>query len=259
MLTEFGPALELLLVLISFLSGIGITAIGPGGIFVTIALYTLTGLSAGQVAGTASATFVATGVLGTFIYFRSGELREPTALRISALLGATSIPGALLGAWLNSVLSARLFGFLLGLLVVIVGGVILHQEWRGLRVRMVARADTAAGRAALLALGFGIGVAGGLLGVGGPVLAVPALVVLGAPLLLAVAVAQLQSVLLAAFATIGYLLQGAVLWPLALLIVVPQLAGAVIGWGIAHRIDPGRLRLALGLVLLVVGPYIALA
>lgn len=48
----FGSPLIVLLMGIAFLSGIGITTVGPGGIFVTIALYSLTPISHGKVAGT---------------------------------------------------------------------------------------------------------------------------------------------------------------------------------------------------------------
>lgn len=259
MFTEFSPGLETLLVIISFLSGIGITAIGPGGIFLTIALFSLTALTPAQVAGTASATFIAAGVLGTVVYARSGELKDESTIRLAMILSVTAIAGALLGAWLNPRVSEGPFGALLGVVVLGVGGVMVYQGIRGLEPRFTVSADTPGGRALLAALGFTIGVAGGLLGVGGPVLAVPALIVVGVPMLFAVAAAQAQSVLLSGFATLGYLAQGAVVWPLAFLLVVPLLAGAVVGWRIAHRIDPRRLRIALGLVLLGVGPYLAFA
>ncbi len=67
------------------------------------------------------------------------------------------------------------------------------------------------------------------------VIAVPALVLIGVPMLWAVAVAQVQSTFIATVATLGYLVQGNV-----------------------SVIDPGRLKVALAVVLIAVGPYLAL-
>ncbi|MEX2570204.1 MAG: sulfite exporter TauE/SafE family protein [Gemmatimonadota bacterium] len=251
------PELAVTLAVIALLSGIGITAIGPGGIFVTIALFSLTGLTPAEVAGTASATFIAAGLVGSWIYARSGELGEPGSYRLAALLSVTSVVGGLLGAQANTRVSEVLFGLMLGLVVVGIGVVIVYQEWRGLGRRRMIRPSTGSGKLVVLVLGLVIGFAGGLLGVGGPVLAVPALVVLGVPMLLAVAVAQVQSVFIAGFATLGYVLHDAVVWPLAFLIGVPELVGVVLGWRLAHRLEPRRLKIGLGIVLIAVGPYLA--
>jgi hypothetical protein len=107
-------------------------------------------------------------------------------------------------------------------------------------------------------IGFGIGILGAMLGVGGPVVAVPILVVLGVPMLVAVAVAQVQSIFISSFATVGYLAVDAVSLPLVLLVGIPQLIGVVLGWGVAHRVDPHRLRVVLGLVLVLVAPTLIL-
>jgi uncharacterized membrane protein YfcA len=195
--------------------------------------------------------------MGAGIYLRSGELGTREGAWLAGLLSVTSVVGGLVGAKLNTVVSETLFGLLLGLVVMGIGALIVHQEWRGLDARLAVDATSRPGRLVLLALGLAIGIAGGLLGVGGPVLAVPALIVLGVPMLLAVAVAQVQSVFIAAFATIGYLLQGAVSWPIALLVGIPELVGVLVGWRLAHRIEPRRLKIGLGAVLFVLGPYLA--
>ena len=59
--------------------------------------------------------------------------------------------------------------------------------------------------ALITALGFGVAVAGGLFGIGGPLLSVPLLVVVGVPMLAALGAAQAQSVVIAAVGTLGYL------------------------------------------------------
>ncbi|WP_247001491.1 sulfite exporter TauE/SafE family protein [Halosolutus gelatinilyticus] len=254
----FDPALALLLVSIAFFAGIGITTIGPGGIFVTIALYSLTTLPSSQVAGTAHATFVVTGLVGSAAYLRSGEMATGESRAIAIVLSLSSIVGALLGAQLNAIVSRSIFGLLLGGVSMAVGGIILYRERRGFNPLYELEPLERSGQVALGGLGLGLGISSGLLGIGGPVLAVPALVLVGVPMLLAVAVAQVQSIFIAVFATTGYYLQGNVLLPVAVVIGTPLLLGVVVGWKVAHAIDPERLKVALGVVLLAVGPYLAL-
>lgn len=105
----------------------------------------------------------------------------------------------------------------------------------------------------MIAIGVAVGLPGGLLGVGGPVLAVPLLVVLGVPMLMAVALSQVQSVFISGMATFGYSLQGAVNWSLAVFLTIPLIVGTVAGWYFAQRIRVNRLTIALSLVLVVLG------
>lgn len=284
--------LAALLVLIALLGGVCITAIGPGGIFVTIALFQLLDLAPGTVAGTASVTFVATGILGSLAYLRSGELRGRTATRAAVVLSGASVVGAFAGAWLNSRLDAQGFGALLGAFVAGTGVLILVREERARRAERAREAERAGeaervgeaepaqqgegaghrkmlpparpplalasgrGRLAMALVGVGVGLPAGLLGVGGPVLAVPVLVVLGVPMLLAVGLAQVQSIFISAFAALGYAMQGVIDWGLALLVGIPLLVGTAAGWWVAHRIPVGELKRWLAVVLVLVGVYL---
>ncbi|RAL25365.1 permease [Lujinxingia litoralis] len=248
--------LGILLVFIALIGGVCITTIGPGGIFVTIALFLLLNLDPATVAGTASLTFVGTGLLGSYAYLRSGQLAPPTARTSALILSLTSVLGAFAGARLNTVLDADLFGLLLGAFVLLTGVLILWRE-RGNAAAPGADFELGSptGRLAMAGLGLAVGLPGGLLGVGGPVLAVPLMVVLGVPMLLAVALAQVQSIFIAAFAALGFALQGAIDLSLALLVGVPLLIGTAAGWVIARRIQPERLKLGLAFVLLGLGLY----
>ncbi|NHN48092.1 sulfite exporter TauE/SafE family protein [Halostella sp. JP-L12] len=254
----FDLPLQVLLVLIALFSGIGITTIGPGGIFVTIALYSLTPLSSNMVAGTAHSTFIATGLVGTAAYVHSGEMKTGEGRVMAIILSLSSIVGALIGAYVNSFVPRSVFGVLLGTVAMATGVTIVYRERRGLSPMYRLDATIRQGQVVLGLLGFVLGIASGLLGVGGPVIAVPALVLVGIPMLLAVAVAQVQSIFIAVFATTGYLTQGNVSVPVAVLVGIPLLVGVVAGWKVAHLIDPNRLKVALGIVLFAVGPYLAL-
>ena len=108
----------------------------------------------------------------------------------------------------------------------------------------------------LAGVGIAVGLPGGLLGVGGPVLAVPLMVVLGVPMLLSVALAQVQSIFISGFATVGYMVHDAVDWYLALFLTIPLLIGTISGWYIAQRIKASKLQVSLALVLIILGIYL---
>lgn len=257
-LQGFDPATALALVVIAFLAGIGITAIGPGGIFTTVALAGLTAVPASTVAGTAHLTFIATGLLGSAAYLRSGELAQGRGRALTIVLSTASGVGAVVGALVNAALPDELFGLLLGSFCVAVGGVIAYRERRGLGPALALDPGTRRGQFTFGVVGLFIGLLGGLLGVGGPVVAVPALVVLGIPLLYALAAAQVQSVVLSGTAAATYLAAGTVSIPLALLVGVPQLMGVLVGWRAAHRVPVHWLKILLAVALVVVGPLLML-
>ena len=246
----------LLLILIALIGGVCITTIGPGGIFVTIALYAIMMLDPGTVAGTASAMFIATGAVGSLAYLRSGHLEGQTARHAAYILSGASVIGAFSGAQINALLDVYTFGLLLGGFVILTGLIILIREWRGLAT--VDAFDLGSTRSWMIMalVGVLVGLPGGLLGVGGPVLAVPLLVVLGLPMLMALALAQVQSIFISLFATVGYAIQGTIDWWLVLVLGIPLIIGTVGGWWVAQRINPSRLKLVLGLVLLALGIHL---
>jgi uncharacterized membrane protein YfcA len=246
---------HLLLALCGLVGGVGITALGPGGVLVTIGLFALTGLSPAEIAGTAIVTNVGSGLLGAAVYLRSGQLRQPETRRLARTLTGCAVIGTPIGVLANGHISGPLFGVLLGVCVMAVG-VLLSVRVR--RPGPAARPLVSVPRVWVLGIGGVVAVVSGLFGLGGPLLSVPLLIAAGAPMLTALAAAQAQSVVIAGVATVAYAAQGNVSWSLALLIGVPQLAGVVVGWRLAHALPTARLRLALAGVLIAVGPYLIL-
>jgi uncharacterized membrane protein YfcA len=246
---------HVLLGLFGLFGGIGITALGPGGVLVTIGLFALSGLSPAEIAGTAIVTNVGAGLLGAGVYLRSGQLREPGTRRLARTLIGCAVLGTPLGVLANAHVSGPLFGALLGACVMAVG-VLLY-----VRVRRPGPVSPQLGslpRVRLMGIGAAVAVVSGLFGLGGPLLSVPLLIAAGAPMLTALAAAQAQSVVIAGVGTIGYAVQGDVSWSLALIVGVPQLAGVVIGWRVAQALPADRLRVALAGALILLGPYLIL-
>lgn len=242
-----------LLGLFGLVGGIGITAIGPGGVLPTIGLFALTGLSPAEVAGTAIVTHIATGALGTAAYTRSGQLREPDTRRTALLLAVTAVVGTPAGVLINTAVSKRAFGLVLGIFVALVALLVWYRE----RHRPAATRAHPSARL-VVPLGLAVAVASGIVGIGGPMLTVPLLVAVGVPVLESLAAAQLQSIVIAGVGTLGYVVSGAIDWPLAALVGIPELAGVLLGWKIAQALPTRSLKYALIITLLAVAPYLAL-
>jgi uncharacterized membrane protein YfcA len=248
-----------LLALFGLLGGIGITAVGPGGVLPTIGMFLLTGLTPSGVAGTAIATHIATGAVGTAAYTRSGQLREAGTRRLALVLSVAAAAGAPLGVLVNTRVDGEDFAVLLAAAVAATGVLVWVRERRAAasdavhEERPVRLSPLTAG-----AVGLGVAVAAGLFGLGGPMLSVPLLVLCGVPLLPALAAAQAQSVVIAGVGTVGYAVHGSIDWPLAVLVGLPELAGVVIGWKIARTVPVRKLKFALAATLLALAPYLAL-
>jgi hypothetical protein len=243
-----------LLAVIGLIGGIGITAVGPGGVLPTIGLFALTPLAPATVAGTAIVTHIAAGAAGAAAYTRSGQLRDRQTRRTAALLAGAALVGAPLGVIINTHISKHVFGIVLGAAAAAAAAALVWHRARHGTSAIVAHPRPLT----LAALGLGVSLASGIVGIGGPMLTVPLLVALRVAVLEALAAAQAQSVVIATVGTLGYALHGSIDWSLALVIGVPELAGVLLGWKIAHALPSRTLKAVLVVTLLALAPYLAL-
>ena len=255
-LFALGTAGLVKLFLISLAAGIGITAIGPGGVFMTIGLYAFTALPPAAVAGTAIVTHVGTGLVGSAAYLRSGQLRERATRRLALIISAAALLGVPLGMAANAHVSKHGFGVLLGLFTASIGVMVWYRQRSA--PHAVEALHPTLPAAAAVAVGLGVATASSLFGLGGPMVSVPLLLALKVPVLAALAAAQAQSVVGSVIGATGYGLRGAIDWPLAAFIAVPQIAGVLLGWKVAHSVPTRQLRYALAGVLVALAPYLAL-
>lgn len=241
----------LLLAVIGLVGGIGITAVGPGGVLPTIGLFALTGLSPAQVAGTAIVTHIATGTLGSAAYVRSGQLREPDTRRTALILAGSALVGIWVGVIVGTVVSKHTFAVVLGGVLLATAGLVWYRARRPQAV-LLDRAPTTL----VAVIGVAVSAVSGIVGIGGPMLTVPLLAALGLPMLRSLACAQAQSVVIATAGTVGYLAHGTIEWLLAALVGLPELAGVLVGWKIAHALPTRALRNALITTLCVLAVYL---
>jgi hypothetical protein len=257
----------ILLALFGFAGGVGTTALGPGGVLVTIGLFLLSGLPPAAISGTAIAANVGSATLGTAAFARSGQLRGPDTRRMAAVLIAAAVVGTPLGVLVNAQVSGGAFGILLGVCVGAIGALLFLRERQRRETATAAPAadtdtdtdtDTMPGAPIVLPLGLAVALISGLFGLGGQLLSVPLLISIGAPMLPALGAAQAQSIVIAGIGTIGYAIRGAIAWPLVLVLGVPLLAGALAGWKLAQAVSTERLRSLLAVALLGAGAYLIL-
>jgi uncharacterized protein len=255
-----------LLALFGFAGGVGTTALGPGGVLVTIGLFLFSGLPPAAISGTAIATNVGSATLGTGAFAHSGQLRGRDTWRMATVLIITAVVGTPLGVVVNAQISGGAFGILLGICVAAIGALLLARERRRRRAFSSGPGSGSAPLAVeaipaarlVIPLGLGVAVVSGIFGLGGQLLSVPLLVSIGAPMLASLGASQAQSIVIAGVGTIGYAIRGAIAWPLVPVVGVPLLAGALVGWRIAQVVPTERLRSVLAATLVAVGAYLIL-
>lgn len=220
----------------------------------TIGLYSLTTLSTAQIAGTAICTHIGTGLAGTLVYARSGHLRTA---RTAVILSIAALVGTPAGVLINVVISAEVFGWVLAVFLVVVALLLLRRIRGPVDYRPPGDVRHPAD-IVIITLGVAVAVASGIVGVGGPMLSVPLLIASGTPILESLAAAQVQSIVIASVGTIGYLIDGAINWPLAIAIGIPEVLGVIVGWKIANSVPTLTLSRILVVALVLLAPYMAL-
>ena len=234
----------------------GTTALGPGGVLVTIGLFLFSGLPPAAVSGTAITANLGGALLGTAAFARSGQLRGPETRRVALMLIAAAIIGTPLGVLLNAQVSGSAFGILLGVCVGTVGVLLYLRERQRQASPPPATAEAAPAAPIVLSVGLVVAIVSGLFGLGGQLLSVPLLISIGAPMLPALGAAQAQSIVIAGVGTVGYAIRGAIAWPLVLVVGVPLLAGVLTGWRVAHAVPTEHLRSVLAVALIAVAAYL---
>jgi uncharacterized membrane protein YfcA len=235
------PVTVLGLALLAVAVGALIGSVGVGGVLLVPALVLTGVLGAHAATATSSWAFLFTGVVGTYRYGRHGNIPWPLVGRLSA--GA--IPAALVGVWVNQLLSGELVVLVLAAVTLFAGIYTLRPSARGHRERL--------GDVLAVCTGAVVGFGSALTGTGGPVLLVPALLALGVSPLLAVAASQVIQLPIVGMASAGYLVAGDVHIGLGTALGVAAAVGVLAGEAVARRASPARLRVAVALACIAAG------
>jgi uncharacterized membrane protein YfcA len=235
----------LLALALSTLIGVSLGLLGGGGSILAVpVLVYVARVEVHAAIGVSLAVVGTTALVGSVVHARAARVD----LRAGALFGGAGMLGAPLGAQVTQAASPRALMLLFALLMLGVGALMLRDR-DGSR-----RGATRPHPAAVPATGFGVGLLTGFLGVGGGFVIVPALTLLaGLPIHSAIGTSLLVIAANSAAGLAGHLGRGGVPLGLTAAFTGAAAAGALVGVRLAGRLEPGPLRRAFAVFVVLVG------
>ncbi|MEM3208086.1 MAG: sulfite exporter TauE/SafE family protein [Halobacteria archaeon] len=236
------PGLELLWLLpAGLLIGLASSMVGVGGgVFMGPLLALGFGFAPARAFGTSLGAMAPLALSSALAYRRQGHVKWQLALYLVPLAAA----GGVLGAWATTAISPEALRWGFGLFVVAIGAALVLRPGgpkEDSRFKLP--------RAALAPLGLGVGFASGLLGIGGGVLMVPALMAVGLDIRAAVATSLLAILPTSLFGAGAHYALGSLALPHALLLAAGAIPGAQVGARLAARVSRRSLAYLLAAVL----------
>jgi uncharacterized membrane protein YfcA len=235
----------LLALALSGLIGVSLGLLGGGGSILALpVLVYVAGLEVHAAVGASLAIVGATALVGGLVHARRGR----ADLRAAAFFGAAGMVGAPLGAQVTPLVPGRVLLLLFGTLMLVVSVLML-------RGHPPARSPHPGPHPAALPLaGFGVGLLTGFLGVGGGFLIVPALLLLAdVPIHRAVGSSLLVIAANSATGFVGHIRLGGLPLGMTAAFTAAAILGALVGVRVSAGLDPGHLRGAFALFVLLVG------
>ena len=227
--------------------GVLVGLAGVGGILIPPALILLSELEAHTAMGTALASLLALGMVGTWTYWRMQCI--PWRRNIPYLLGGMAAwPGALINAHVPA-----------GPLVVLLACLILFASFCALRPPQQGEQHSFwPSKWGLFLIGAITGILAGLTGAGGPVLSIPWLVAVGLPPMIAVGMSMPYQIVTSVAGTLGNLHQGHVDFSLLPVLCGLEIAGFAVGVVLAKRIGISVLGRVIGVLCFILGLFLLL-
>jgi uncharacterized membrane protein YfcA len=275
------------LVIIALGGGVGLLSgmFGIGGGFLTTPLLIIYGIPPTVAAASSASQVTGASISGVFAHFD----RKGVDIKMGGVLVAGGIVGSFVGAWIFRLLQASgqidtVIGVIYVVLLLSIGSLMAYESWgaigaaRGrravkprrrrhhplvaalpLRTRFYASGLYISPLAPLL-LGFGTGILTILLGIGGGFILVPAMIyLLGMATSVVVGTSLFQTLFVTAVATMVHATTTkAVDIVLAGLLLIGSVTGAQVGARFATKVRPEYLRMALAVLVLLVGLRILL-
>ena len=260
-----------ILALIGLFSGIVGALVGLGGgiilvpatLFLGGSLGLIPGITPQNVVGLSVIMMIFTGLASTLTYMKS----KTVDYRSGLIFFAGSVPGTILGAWVNRGLDLPSFNLFFGILLIFLSTLLLVRKYLKPVQWFVKRGKVKTYKDAngtqheygypvwfALLLTFGVGFASGLFGIGGGSIIVPAMILLFLfPPHVAVATSMFMVFLSALVNSASHISLGNVPWLYTIPVVPAAFIGAKIGASLNQRIQSETLVLALRIILLILG------
>ncbi len=215
----------------------------------------------------AASTNLFVSVLGSFAGSWPAILQRRIVFRVVIIIGIPAIAGSFVGGLYADLVSRTVLLTLVALLLVWSSVMMITRALSEVRGKVASKEDSdpASGRGDLNKktvtresfVGFAIGLIGGAVGLALGVLRMPALIhVLKMKPSLAAGTNLALTILVGSSGFTGHLLRGRVDWLLVGAIGVPAMIGMFAGSRMGGDVDPAKLRLVVGIVLLAVSPLV---
>lgn len=223
--------------LIGLVTGSITSLIGASGVSVVVPALTLFfALSSHVAIGTSLLVDVITSIVVAIGYFRAGNVR----LTASLWLTVGSICGSLLGAQAG-IIPDNVLNSVFAVVLLVSGIATLRRGGQQVKVKS-AHLSKAGQTAALLGLGLVIGIISGLVGAGGGVMMLVAIIfALHYPMHEAVGTSTVIMAITALTSLLGYARQGNVAWDWGLVIAIGAVIAGFFGAKLANKIDEVKL------------------
>lgn len=213
-----------------------------------------------MIVGISLVTMVFTAFSSTISYVKKGRVDYKTGL----LFLTGSIPGGILGAWLNQFLDTENFSLYFGILVIVIS--LLFFIKRKPRDKQLPAADirtfevdgeTYHYKVTFLPafiISLIVGTLSGLFGIGGGSVMVPAMILLfGLPVHIAAATSMFMILFISIISASTHIILGHVPWEYALLFIPGAYIGGIIGAKVNQISNGNTLEWILRIILIVVG------
>ncbi|GLC89746.1 sulfite exporter TauE/SafE family protein [Lysinibacillus piscis] len=261
----------ILLVVIALCSGLIGALVGLGGGIILVPATLYIGLNMGlipdmtpqKVVGLSVVMMIFTGLASTLSFLKAKTVDYKSGL----IFFCGSIPGTVLGAWVNKGVDLPSFNLYFGILLIILSTILLVRDklkpvkWFVENGRQQQFTDTEGQTFVYgypvwfaLLLTFGIGFASGLFGIGGGSMIVPAMIILFLfPPHVAVATSMFMVFLTSIVNSASHIYLGHVPWLYTIPVIPGAYIGAKLGAALNKRIQSATLVVALRIILLLMG------
>jgi uncharacterized membrane protein YfcA len=262
--------------------GVGVgaygTLVGAGGgfIIVPILLFAIPGITPSEAAGTSLGVVFFNALSGTASYIRQGRVD----FRTGTIFAIATIPGAIIGAYLSGLFSNRLFYVVFGLFLIAIAIFLCIRPSPGKAIALaepeigtVTNADLPLGWVARsitdregehfsyrfnmiggIALSFVVGFLSSILGIGGGIIHVPAMIFLfNFPAHIATATSHYVLAISAFVGALSHLAAGDILWKPMIGMSIGVIPGAQFGARISRHVHGVWIVRGLALALAAVG------
>lgn len=254
---------DILLPILGFFIGVLAAMIGVGGgIFIVPLLTLVYGFSPSMAVGTSLSAIILTAIAATLNYSKQKRINY----KIGLLMIIATAPGAIIGAFLTSILSSQVLGIFFGVFLLIVAyqliiktGILSRNQIQSNKEefgkdsynsKMLISKRQAILGVPLIFLG---GVASGLFGVGGGIVIVPILIFFfKVPIHFAVATSMFVMIFTSLSGVGQHFVLGNIDWVFALLIGVGSIIGTQVGAQLSKKISARNLQIIFSIFLFIV-------